>query len=342
MKQSNFMFIKYFFSFCFALLILAVFVPRKYKALQFLKLKNVQFFELKTGSKITYTHLVAQGTKKPFPIIYLHGGPGGFISEREIKILEPLTNDGFEIYLYDQIGSGLSERLSDIEEYTADRHKKDLEELIKKIGAEKVILIGQSWGAVLFTLYIADNPNKVDKAILIGPGPIQPTNFALLNINPPDSLKLTIPTFTNKEANEKSKNIRSSAVAFCARTFGKKLASDNEMDNFQTLLNSELNKATVRDTTNALNPQGVGGFYAQIMTIQSLTKIQDARPKLKSAHVSVLIMKGQFDNQPWGFVNEYLEIFPNHLLKIIPDAGHAISVEQPEKYIKTIREFLIK
>ena len=51
-------------------------------------------------------------------------------------------------------------------------------------------------------------------------------------------------------------------------------------------------------------------------------------------------MKGQCDNQPWGFTNEYLELFKNHQLKIIPNAGHSISVEQPELYLKTIRVFL--
>jgi pimeloyl-ACP methyl ester carboxylesterase len=51
-------------------------------------------------------------------------------------------------------------------------------------------------------------------------------------------------------------------------------------------------------------------------------------------------MKGQCDNQPWGAAKEYLELFPNHQLKIIPGAGHSISVEQPEVYLETIRDFL--
>lgn len=54
----------------------------------------------------------------------------------------------------------------------------------------------------------------------------------------------------------------------------------------------------------------------------------------------ILIMKGQCDNQPWGYMHYYLEHFPNCQLKIIPDAGHAISVEQPELYLKTMRDFL--
>ncbi|MBK8748315.1 MAG: hypothetical protein IPM04_10700 [Saprospiraceae bacterium] len=101
-----------------------------------------------------------------------------------------------------------------------------------------------------------------------------------------------------------------------------------------------MNKATVCDTSLALKAEGGGGFYAQIMTAQSFNSIQDTRPKLKDSKIPILIMKGQCDNQPWGFTNEYLELFKNHQLKIIPNAGHSISVEQPELYLKTIRVFL--
>jgi len=78
------------------------------------------------------------------------------------------------------------------------------------------------------------------------------------------------------------------------------------------------------------------------MTVRSFTETKDPRPKLKGLKIPVLIMKGQCDNQPWGFANEYLELFPNYQLNIIPDAGHSISVEQPELYLKTIRDFLNK
>ena len=148
------------------------------------------------------------------------------------------------------------------------------------------------------------------------------------------------PPYTNREANEKTQNIRSSATAFWARTFGKKLATDKEADDFQTYLNSELNKATVCDISKALEAEGGGGFYAQVMTVQSLNEIQDTRPKLKGSKIPILLMKGDCDNWQWGFMNEYLELFPNHQLKIIPNAGHSISVEQPELYLKIIREFL--
>ena len=340
MKKKFFKFIKYALPLIITIYLLVAFIPRTYDVPQSQTIQGTQYWDLVTGSKIGYTLIPSKSAKKPFPIIYLHGGPGGFISNRNIKNLSQLSEDGYDVYLYDQIGSGQSERLTNINEYTADRHKKDLEEIIKKIAAEKVILIGQSWGAILATLFVANNPDKVERIILIGPGSIQPMREEQLHAYPPDSLNLKKPSYSNREANEKCQSLRSKAITFWAKKFGRKLASDKEVDDFQTYLNGELNKATVCNTSLALKAEGGGGFYAQIMTAQSFNSIQDTRPKLKDSKIPILIMKGQCDNQPWGFTNEYLELFKNHQLKIIPNAGHSISVEQPELYLKTIRVFL--
>lgn len=114
------------------------------------------------------------------------------------------------------------------------------------------------------------------------------------------------------------------------------------MDDFQTLLNEKLNKSTVCDTSKAPRAEGGGGFYVQIMTVKSFADIQDHRLKLKNSSIPLLLMKGQCDNQKWGFTNEYLEIFLNHELVVIPNAGHSISIEQPALYLKSIRDFLAK
>ncbi len=340
MRKKVFKLIQYALLLCVAAYLLIAFIPRTYEVPPLQKRESTQYWDLPTGSKIAYTRVAAQGIRKPHPIIFLQGGPGGYISDRNIEILAPLSEDGYDIYLYDQIGSGHSGRLANIRDYTADRHKKDLEEIIKKTGAARVILIGQSWGAILATLFIADHPEKVQRVIFTGPGPVLPMRRELLSIHPPDSLNLRKPPYSNQEANEQSKNIRTAVVSFCAKFFGIKLASDQEADDFQTYLDTELCKATVCDTSKALKAEGGGGFYVQLMTVRSFREIKDPRPKLTGSKIPVLIMKGQCDNQPWGFAKEYSELFPNYQLKIIPDAGHSISVEQPELYLKTIRDFL--
>ncbi|MFI5220242.1 MAG: alpha/beta hydrolase [Bacteroidia bacterium] len=342
MRKKIFKLTGYAFLLCIIIFSLVIFLPRTYNVPQLQKRESTKYWSLSTGSRIGYTLVSAKGEKKPYPIIFLQGGPGGPIYDRNIKILSPLSEDGYNVYLYDQVGCGYSNRLENIEDYTANRHTKDLEEIIKKTGAEKVILIGQSWGALLATLFIADNPEKVEKVILTGPGPVYPVHGELTDIKAPDSLQLIKPVFTNANANQITQTMRVTAMIVWAKVFGKKLASDKEADDFQTVLNTYLSKAVVCDTSKAPEAEAGGGFYSQVMTMKSLSEIKDPRPKLKNSKIPILIMKGQCDNQKWGFTTEYLELFPNHQLTVIPGAGHSISVEQPELYLKAIREFLKK
>jgi proline iminopeptidase len=338
--KKTFRFIIYVFLFCIVAFLFAVFFPRNYDVPQPQERKSTQYWNLSDGSKIAYTLLSAKGEKKSYPIIYLHGGPGGFISDNNIAMLQPLADTGYDVYLYDQVGSGRSSRLENIRDYTVQKHIDNLDEIIKNTGAEKVILIGQSWGGILATLYVADHPDRVDKIILTCPGPIYPYNNELANVKTPDSLHLKEPKFSNADGNKKVNNVRTKTMSFFATTFGKKLASDEEADAFATYLNHELNRSCVCDTSIVLKEEAGNGYYAQLMTYLDLTKIKDPRKKFRKLDTKVLVLKGQCDNQKWGFTNEYLQLFKNSRLTVIPGAGHFIYVEQPALYIKNIQHFL--
>ena len=141
-----------------------IFIPRSYDV-DYGELYHVpSSLELSTGSEISYTKLITKAkTYVPNPpIIYLHGGPGGKITKGIIEDLEPLTYEGYSLYFYDQVGTGYSCRLKDINEYTVERHVEDLKEIVDRIGMnQQVILIGQSWGAVLLSRFVAAYPNHV-------------------------------------------------------------------------------------------------------------------------------------------------------------------------------------
>lgn len=340
------MFRKIFRFFIFFILLISgfviyiIFVPRSYNVPELKKRAGTQYWTLKTGSKIGYTHIQAKGEKKPVPVIFLQGGPGGPVYEVNIRTLSILADSGYDVYLYDQIGCGYSDRLKNIEEYTVDRHRKDLEEIVTVIGTEKVILLGQSWGAILAAEYIAYNPGRVEKVIFTGPGHLLPLNYSLAAIPAPDSLDLRTPQFTNKKGREKIYNTRARAVEWCAKVFGFKLASDMEMDQFETILDHEMGRSTLCDPSKLGDLENRSGFYSMIKTVQSFNSTEDIRPKLKNCNIPALIMRGQCDGIKWGFVTEYLDLFVNHRLIIVPDAGHSIAREQPELYIKNILEFL--
>ena len=180
--------------------------------------------------------------------------------------------------------------------------------------------------------------------ILTGPGPIMPIRPGLRNLKAPDSFHLHEPYYSNAEGNREANNVRTRFMAFCALNFGIKLASDEESDDFGSYLNALVDRSTVADTARLRlrggKPFSGVGFYAQLMTAGSFPRLQDPRPKLKNSTIPILVMKGQYDNQPWGFTHEYLELFPDHRLVVVPNAGHGISGEQPEVYLNTIRAFL--
>lgn len=315
--------------------------PASYDVLPFKERKSTQYWYLDSGSTIGYTKIEADITHKKPSILYLHGGPGGRVKDEVIEALEPLSKQGHDLYFYDQVGSGHSSRLAHIKQYTVTRHREDLREIIKLVGAEeKVILIGHSWGACLAINFLHEYPESIEKLILTGPGPILPINKAMASLNPPDSLNLIEPEFSNKEGNSKAYNWRNKLILKWAHVFNSKLVSDNEVDDFFTYLNQELSKATVCRLEKQKQYEGGSGYYSHIMTLKSITSVEDKREKLKELLTPILILRGQCDNQKWGYTIEYLDLFVNRKLEIIEGVGHNIVDKKNSEYLELISQFL--
>ncbi|MVM35643.1 alpha/beta fold hydrolase [Spirosoma sp. HMF4905] len=339
MKKRNYSFVTYTSLISLAIGCLVVFQPRTYPVPLVHQRVGTQYWQLPTGSRIAFTLVAAKRRSKPFPILYLHGGPGGHIHQGLINSLAPLADDGYAIYFYDQIGSGFSDRLADIADYTVDRHISDLDAITQKLGGQ-VILIGQSWGTILATLFTARYPQRTQHLILSSPGPIFPMHQELVKLPTPDSIHLRAPIFTNAQGNKKANNIRTKAMVFLASSFGWQLASNQEADAFATYGGYQVDRSTVCDTALIPEMEPGNGFYAGVRTYKSLLEMKDYRMTFRKLKTQVSILKGECDNLPWGYTQEYLAVFPNHRLTIIPGAGHFLWVEQPTLYLNAIREFL--
>lgn len=316
------------------------FWPKSYAAADRAIRANTQYWDLSTGSRIAYYKQAADSLSQAYPIIYLHGGPGGQILDTHIQSLAFLSEQGYDVYFYDQIGSGQSARLEDISEYTVARHAEDLKAIIERIGAEKVILLGHSWGCLLAINFVQNWPERVARMILEGPGPILPIRESLARIEAPDSLGLQAPEASNAQGNLQSYNYRMKLVRKWANVFGTKLASDAEVDQFFTLLNTNLNKSTSCTAAESEAYPPGGGYYAHIMTYKSFFSVPDKRPLLKTLPIPTLILRGQCDNQAWGYTQEYLELLPQVQLEIIAGAGHDLIGGGLREYQGLIRGWL--
>ena len=71
------------------------------------------------------------------------------------EVISALSQNGYDVYFYDQIGGGLSGRLKNIREYRLSRHVADLDQIRNKINAEQIILIGESFGGTLATKFMS-------------------------------------------------------------------------------------------------------------------------------------------------------------------------------------------
>tara|TARA_R110002050_G_scaffold278035_2_gene423905 strand:+ start:5691 stop:6719 length:1029 start_codon:yes stop_codon:yes gene_type:complete len=325
-----------------SILLAILFLPKHYEVLPFSKRSGTQYWSLSTGSQIGYFKIEAQGEKQESPIIYLHGGPGGIISDAIIESLRPLSKQGYDIYFYEQIGSGHSARLADISEYSVQRHQEDLQEIITIINAPQVILYGHSWGSCLAINYLQEHENRVEKIIITGPGPILPINRAISKELAPDSLALRIPEFSNAKANAKVHNWRSRWIEKWAFYFKIKLATDAEVDDFFTLLSQELSKSTACFLRqNEKSYLGGSGYYSHLMTLKSFTEQADQRSRLAKMNTPILILRGDCDNQKWGFAKEYLDLFSQAQLRIIKDAGHNPLENESKHCLALMEDFLI-
>ena len=73
---------------------------------------DTKYWNMQGGYKIAYTKIEGDTSHTHPTVIFLHGGPGGYIHSEIINQMKELAQNGYDVYLYDQIGSGLSDRLA--------------------------------------------------------------------------------------------------------------------------------------------------------------------------------------------------------------------------------------
>ena len=87
------------------------------------------------------------GTGEAGTVLCLHGGPGG---AHDLGVpMARLAKDGYRVVLYDQLGSGKSDKPRDKLLYTVETYVEEVEGVRQALGLGKVHLWGASWGAFI-------------------------------------------------------------------------------------------------------------------------------------------------------------------------------------------------
>ena len=114
------------------------------------------------GKHKVWTKKLGAGRVK---VLVLHGGPG--FSHDYLEALESfLPAAGIEIYYYDQLGCGNSDRPDDASLWTLARYTEEVEEVRRALGLESFVLYGHSWGGILAIEYALNHQRHLGGLVI--------------------------------------------------------------------------------------------------------------------------------------------------------------------------------
>ena len=104
-----------------------------------------------------------RGHPAGFPVVVLHGGPGGGCSPAMRRYFDP---EFYRVILFDQRGCGRSRPHASVENNTTWHLVNDIELIRETLGIDRWAVFGGSWGATLALIYAISHPSKVTNLIL--------------------------------------------------------------------------------------------------------------------------------------------------------------------------------
>jgi proline iminopeptidase len=114
------------------------------------------------GKYRVWTRRVGNGGLK---VLALHGGPG--MTHEYLECMQDfLPGAGYEVYFYDQLGCGNSDRPNDDSLWTVARYRTEVEEVRAGLGLTDFVLYGHSWGGMLVQEYAVTYPHHLKAAVI--------------------------------------------------------------------------------------------------------------------------------------------------------------------------------
>ena len=297
-----------------------------------------RFWSLSTGSRLAYVHVPARGRHRPTPVVFVHGGPATPDLAGDARYFGRLAASGFDVYVYAEVGSGRSSRLTHPSDYTLARDVADLDAVRTAIGARRMLLVGHSYGGAVVAGYLARHPERVSRAVFSSPGPLSPddTSGGLLGgrVRGWDRWRLYL-----ELANPRTE------LAFAllqvdpdaARAF----AGDREMDaRFDRVYDATRTALRCHDRPPPPPLHGLGFYAHQTRDSATAGRARDPRTVTPRVGTPALVIKGSCDYLSWSSAVAYHRWLTHSSLVYLHGAGHNAYQDRPDAYLAVVRAFL--
>lgn len=272
----------------------------------------------------TWYRSVGEGTG--VPLVCLHGGPGS--DSRGLGPLEPL-GDERRVVRYDQLGSRLSSRPSDPALWSVELFVEQLASLREALGLERIHLLGHSWGGMLALEYALTRPAGLASLVLsstLSSAAFWREEALRLRAELPPEIRDALDEHEAAGTTD-TPEYREAMGAFLHRHLCR-------LDPWPPLL-EELLEATNREVYNAMwgpseaFPTGVLAGW-------------DVTPRLGEIEVPALVLCGRHDEATPRQAEAIARGLPHAELVVFEESAHLALVEEPERYLATVRGFLAR
>ena len=248
----------------------------------------------------------------------VHGGPG--VDHSSYKSVFSNLIDILQLVYFDHRGQGRSARGNKLT-YTLDNNVEDMEALRDYLGLEKIVVIGASYGGMVSLTYASRYPDRVEALIVMATaGHYRFLAQAKKNLQ----LKGTPEQITLAED-----------------LWNGTFKDEKHLKQYFKVMGSLY--ALAHDPTSSQN-----AFQRTILSVDAINiafstflKHLDIVSQLDQISAPTLVIAAKEDwICPPEFSQEIAEKIPNATLKIFEQCGHLIRVDQPQKLMEEIRDFL--
>lgn len=308
---------KIFYTFVIAILLMNL-LTRKGTAMQ----SQTKESYIKVNGYDMFMKIVGSGAKEP--IVFLHGGPGA--PSAYLRPFEQMCKDR-KLVFFDQIGCGKSQANLDLQKLDIDFFVNQVEAVRKEINADKIILYGQSWGALLAVEYYLKYPEHISKLILSSPlisTELWTKDAEYLISKLPQEHQIAINNATQSD-DFSSSDYQNAVTFFYERYVSSKLPwSDDINETFAGFCTELYNYMWGPSEFNAT------GFLKNYSRLEDLSKIS----------VPVLFIAGENDEVTQETLNIYRRKVAEAVIRINPGAAHLTMQDNTDFDLYVIREFL--
>jgi proline iminopeptidase len=273
------------------------------------------------GGKVWYR---VAGSGGGTPLLLLHGGPGapGYY-------LNPLAAVGADrpVIFYDQLGAGRSPAPADPSLWTVDRFVRELAQVRAALGLEEVHILGHSWGAMLAMDYMLTGPTGVKSLVLASPA---------LNVSrwtaDAKGLLQALPAETRAVIEQHEAAGTTDSEAYQAAV----------MDFYRMYLSrTDPWPADLLATFEGFNTALYGYMWGPSeFTATGTLRNYDREADLPGLNLPVLFTAGRYDEARPDTVRHFQGLVPGAELLIFEESAHLTMLDEPDKYVEAIRQFL--